>query len=124
MSVVLRPLHYRVDHDATGRPVLDANGRPSIIGKREKGMDVPCAPALIREARRPGLNRAVVLASRDSDLEPALDEALDIGGARIETFRWASPDLCTHRLHCSRPLWCTAPDEHAFIASRDLTPYA
>ncbi len=125
VKVIHRPLRYRVNRDASGKPVLDVNGKPSIIEKREKGVDVLCALAVVREARRPG-NNVVILASHDSDLEPALDEAFDLNGAKIEIFRWDSPTRYTYQLRCTdrrRRLWCTKLDEQAFVASRDLTPY-
>ena len=68
----------------------------------------------------------VILASHDSDLEPAIDEGRDLGTAKIESFRWDSPDAFAYQLRSgdrTRPIWCTRLDEVAFRASRDLTPY-
>ncbi len=124
VKVMLRPLRYRVDRDAANKPILDVNGKPTIREKREKGVDVLCALAVVREAQRPGHN-VVILASHDSDLEPALDEAVELGSAKIETMRWDSKDSFTYQLRCSKErLWTTRMDEKAFVASRDLTPYA
>lgn len=125
VHVILRPLRYRIERDATGRPLRDVNGRVTINEKREKGVDVLCALALVREAARPDID-LVILASHDSDLEPAIDEARILGTAKIETFRWDSPDGFTYQLRSgdrSRPIWCTKLDERAFRASWDLTPY-
>ena len=69
VKVMLRPLRYRVDRDAANKPILDVNGKPTILEKREKGVDVLCALAVVREAQRPGHN-VIILASHDSDLEP------------------------------------------------------
>lgn len=125
VHVSLRPLRYRLERDATGRPVLDVNGNVKIIEKREKGVDVLCALAVVREAARHDID-LVIVASHDSDLEPAIDEARVLGTAKIETFRWSSPDDFVYQLRAadrSRPVWCTKLDEHAFSASWDLTPY-
>ena len=125
VHVTLRPLRYRVERDATGRPIRDVNGNVTIIEKREKGVDVLCALALVREAARDDID-LVILASHDSDLEPAIDEARELGSAKIEAFRWDSPDAFAYQLRSSdrtRPIWCTKLDEVAFRASRDLTPY-
>lgn len=46
-----------------------------------------CALALVRSARDPNID-LVVLASSDSDLVPALDEALAQGTAKVETVCW------------------------------------
>ena len=43
--------------------------------------------ALIREASDPNID-LVILASQDTDLEPALDEALSLGTAKVETASW------------------------------------
>lgn len=125
VHVHLRPLRYRVERGADGRPILDVNGRATIIEKREKGVDVLCALAVVREAARPEIG-LVILASHDSDLEPAIDEARSLGAAKIEAFRWDSPDDFVYQLRSSdraRPVWCTKLDERAFAACRDLTPY-
>ncbi|MDO5066409.1 MAG: hypothetical protein Q4D96_03925 [Propionibacteriaceae bacterium] len=123
VKVVFRPLRYRLERDAASHPILDINEKPIILEKREKGIDVLCALALVREARQPG-NRVVILASHDSDLEPALDEAVALSRAKVETMRWDSPGRHTKQLRCERQrLWSTRLDERAFHASRDLTPY-
>lgn len=125
VHVSLRPLRYRVERDATGRPLRDIHGRMTVIEKREKGVDVLCALATVREAARADID-LVVLASSDSDLEPAIDEARVLGTAKVETFRWDSPDSFVYQLRAgdrSRPVWCTRLDEKAFQACWDRTPY-
>jgi uncharacterized LabA/DUF88 family protein len=125
VHVKLRPLRYTVDRDATGRPILDIHGRKTILEKREKGVDVLCALAFVREAARPDID-LVLLASHDSDLEPAIDEARDLGSAKVEVFRWNSPDSFVYQLRASdraKPVWCTRLDERGFQASWDTTPY-
>ncbi len=83
MGVVHRPLKYRYERDAAGRPRIGIDGKRIVESKCEKGIDVLCALALVREAQRPDVD-LVILASHDSDLEPALDEALVLGSAKIE----------------------------------------
>ena len=123
VHVELRPLRYTLERDAYGQPVRDIHGKAIVLGKREKGVDVLCALAMVREASRPEID-LVIIASHDSDLEPAIDEAAGLGTAKIETFRWDSPDSYVYQL---RPTacraWCTKLDEHSFVGSRDLTPY-
>lgn len=125
VHVTLRPLRYTVERDARGRPIRDINGRQTVLEKREKGVDVLCALAVVREAARSDVD-LVILASHDSDLEPAVDEARTVGTAKIEVFRWHSPDSFVYQLRSSdraRPVWCTRMDEGAFQASWDRTPY-
>lgn len=64
----LRSLRYRVDPDASNKPILDVNGTPSIIEKREKGVDVLCALAVVREAQQAG-HRVIIVALHDGDVE-------------------------------------------------------
>ena len=97
-----------------------------IGGPQEKGVDVLCALAAVREAQDPATD-LVVLASSDSDLAPALDEVRSLGTAKIETFCWY--DELTRRgyqLHPtdrSRPVWNTKLNEAAFRACWDPTSY-
>jgi hypothetical protein len=128
VEVTLRPLKYVVVRDAaTGRAVLDPNGQETILSKREKGVDVLCAMAVVREARRIDTD-LVILASADSDLEPALDEALELKSAKIETFAWHDAER-SRRANQLRPgggrrLWHTRLAEPQFRASWDLTDYS
>lgn len=74
--VELRDLKYRYQLDAGGRPILDIHGKKMPVGRpKEKGIDVLSALACVREARRPDID-LVILASRDTDLVPVLDELL------------------------------------------------
>ncbi len=83
VKVTLRPLKYKYEWTVDGRKATDSQGVPIVSGKDEKGVDVLCALALVREAQDPDIE-LVILASQDTDLEPALDEALMLRKAKIE----------------------------------------
>ena len=126
VSVTHRPLRYRYLRDASGAPVRDPitgikvpDGPPT-----EKGVDVMCALALVRQARRDDID-LVILASLDSDLIPALDEAV-LSGKRVETFSWWSPDDWSFEMHLSdrsKRLWNTRLGEQEFLRCIDRTNY-
>ena len=125
VSVTLRPLKYRLEFGADGRPALDVHGRSLVLEKREKGVDVLCALAVVREAQHRAVD-LVILASHDSDLEPALDEAVRMGAAKVETFTWHDPSQPWRRqlrLSDGRNLWNTRLSEVDFEASRDPMDY-
>ncbi len=128
VRVTLRPLKYRYDRGADGRPATDTAGRKILAGPpQEKGVDVLCALALVREAQDPTVE-LVILASSDSDLAPALDEVQRLGTAKVETFCWYdTKQRLGYQLHPSdrsRPSWNTRLDEDAFRASWDRTTYS
>ena len=79
LTVTHRPLRYRKRRIASGW-VTDPDT------PEEKGIDVLCALALTRLARN-GDYDVVILASRDTDLIPAVQEA-QRSGARIEGTKW------------------------------------
>jgi len=119
--VTLRPLRYSYGHTPDGRRV--------VAGKREKGIDVLCALAVVREAADPDVD-LVILASTDTDLLPAIEEARTLGTAKIETASWYHPSHPPHargfELRLGRghhPHWNTRLTETDFTAARDLTRY-
>ena len=121
--VTHRPLKYRYEYDGQGKKVSDAAGNLVILGKQEKGVDVLCALALVREAR---LRDLVILASQDSDLEPALDDALRIDRAKVETSSWFDPKTRSSREirpHTGRKIWNTRLQKSNFTAALDLNTY-
>lgn len=123
VKVKLRPLQYRARYDSAGSPVLDQDGRPIIEEVREKGVDVLCALAVVRAAASPDLD-LVILASHDTDLEPALDEGLRFPRAKVETCQWYLPGRYTKQLKPEgRPVWNTRLGESEFKRSWDLTNY-
>lgn len=127
VSVFLRPLKYEYQRDATGRHASDLDGKKIVIGSpREKGVDVLCALAAVREAQEPDID-VVILASSDSDLVPAIDEVRRLGTAKIETFTWWDTELKRgfriHPTDRSKPIWCTRLDVQSFNACRDRHTY-
>jgi hypothetical protein len=127
VAVTLRPLKYEYQRDATGRLATDHLGRKIVLsGPREKGVDVLCALSVMRLVRE-GATDLVILASSDSDLSPVLDEARDLGLAKLETCCWwdakQSRGYQLHPVDRTRPLWNTRLDEAAFAASRDPADY-
>lgn len=126
VHVTLRPLKYEYERAADGRPASDVAGNKIVIGKREKGVDVLCALATVREAQDPATD-LVIVASSDTDLAPAVDEVQRLGCAKVETFCWYDrAQRIGYQLHPTdrnRPVWNTRLDEQAFRASWDLTDY-
>lgn len=123
----MRPLKYEYQRDSLGRPGTDAHGHKVPIGPpREKGVDVLCALAAVREAQDAATD-LVILASSDTDLAPALDEMRRLGTAKAETFCWFDVvDRVGHQLHPldrSRPVWNTRLYEADFRACWDSTRY-
>lgn len=123
VQVVHRPLRYRIERDPYGTPILDINGQKTIIEKREKGIDVLCALAVVREAASP-TTQVVIIASHDSDLEPAIEEARRLGSAKVEVCRWHSEQWVYQlRAQSGAPVWCTRLDQSSFQVCLDTTPY-
>lgn len=125
VRVTLRPLKYDYQRTADGRKATDASGKELVTGKSEKGVDVLCALALVREARDPAVD-VVILASQDTDLEPALDEACALGSAKIETASWYAPGQWTSKeIRPTSPqrIWNTRLNANSFSAARDQKIY-
>ncbi len=127
VQVTLRPLKYEYLRDATGKHATDVHGNKIVSGPpREKGVDVLCALAAVREAQGPATD-LVVLASSDSDLAPVLDKVRALGCAKVETFCWYDRETRRgYQLHPSdrtRRVWNTRLGEHDFRACHDLTGY-
>lgn len=127
VAVTHRPLKYRYERDGDGRLLVGADGKRVVESKGEKGVDVLCALAVVREAQRPDVD-LVIHASHDSDLEPALDEALNLGSSKIETFSWHDPSQ-RHRIRQLRPgsgrtIWNTRLGESEFRNCWDRSNYA
>lgn len=90
---------------------------------REKGVDVMLAIGFVRAAieRRADV---LVLASRDTDLIPAIETAIDLGGVEIEVATWQGASrLRLGRDYSAHGLWCTHMDGAAYVASKDPRHY-
>lgn len=137
VDVQLRDLKYRYDQDASGRPIIDVHGKKIPKGRpREKGIDVLCALACVREAAMSDVD-LVILASRDSDLVPVLDEISDFRAAdpqryaKIETVSWFNKNARAEgamsggnlRPTPPRKIWNTNLDRASYEASLDRTDY-
>lgn len=87
---------------------------------REKGVDVLLALNLVRAARE-GEYGLVVLASHDTDLEPAIDEAILLApSCKLETVGWQN----SKRLRPStNGLWHTFLGKTEFTRTLDRTDY-
>ena len=125
VKVTLRPLKYQYERVASGEKAIDEKGVPIVLSRSEKGIDVLCALAIVREAQNSEID-LVILASQDTDLEPALDEALLLGTAKIETSSWHIP----HRYRSKeiRPKYPqkirnTKMDKNTFLMTLDSRDY-
>ena len=117
VNVTLRPLKYSWEH-------IDGVKRPIRSSRQEKGVDVLCALMLVDLARC-GLYDVVVLASRDTDLAPALDNAARTGSAKVEAAKWYHPgnSRTFGRIKTERRLWTTSMTEQHFLSSLDPIDY-
>jgi uncharacterized LabA/DUF88 family protein len=93
----------------------DDNGR----NPREKGIDVLLAINLVRLAQLRQY-ATLILATHDSDLEPALEMAVLDGLSVIETAGWVG---CSRLRVTGAPTWHTALDGPQFIDTRDRRNY-
>lgn len=118
VNVTLRPLKYTWHY-------YDGHRVPVRSSRREKGVDVLCALALVDLARS-GLYDVVVLASRDTDLAPALDNAARTTRTKIEAAKWYDPaDRRTAgNINTQRRLWTTSMTRDHFTASLDPHTYS
>lgn len=135
--VELRDLKYKYQRDATGEEIVDEDGKKRPAGRpREKGIDVLCALAAVREAAASDID-IVVLASRDTDLVPVLDEIFDFHGAdpekyaRVETVSWHNANAREENAfnggslqpRCGRRIWNTNLNRACYEASIDRNDY-
>lgn len=122
VHVTHRALRYRVTRQcySTG-PGTDA---PSTeFEAREKGIDVLAALAIVGAAARDDVD-LVIVASHDSDLDPAVVAAQQTGGVKVEAVQWFHGRVSTGRLYGDGRLWCTRLDADDFVDARDEHDYA
>ncbi|WP_181127931.1 MULTISPECIES: hypothetical protein [unclassified Rathayibacter] len=135
--IELRDLKYKFRLGADRRPITDIYGKKEPIGRPvEKGIDVLCALTAVREAAAPDID-LVILATRDTDLVPVLDEIHDLHEmdperyARIETVSWRNPNAQAEgaynggnlRPTGSRRIWNTNLGRDCYDASIDRRDY-
>ena len=118
VNVTLRPLKYSWDY-------VDGSRVPVRSSRQEKGVDVLCALALVELARSRAYD-VVVLASRDTDLAPALDAAAATAGAKVEAAKWYDPAAGWTRgnIKTNRRLWTVSMTRRHFMGSLDPRSYA
>lgn len=109
--------------DVTLRPLRKV---PRSNKWQEKGVDVLCALALVGASRSHQFE-VVVLASRDSDLGPAIDEAFRERdpGVEVGAAKWYDPDVKESRgfLPAERSFPTVNLWRSEYEASLDPTPY-
>lgn len=121
--VTHRPLKYTFERDESGKLILDSNGEKIPLSKQEKGIDVLCALALVREVQTADL---VILASQDTDLIPAINEARSLRMGKVETCSWylkgnhSSREIRSE----SSPVWNTRLNVDNFENARDINDYS
>lgn len=123
-EVVYRPLKYPYLRDLNGARIKDKSGKYLVSKAEEKGIDVLCALALVRETQNANID-LVILASQDTDMVPALNEAIAYGSAKIETCSWYSFGNRSSRE--IRPegsaIWNTRLNQNHFSNSLDRKTY-
>lgn len=114
VQVTHRPLKYVFKRDG--------DGNNKLISKQEKGIDVLCAINVFKFAQTEDL---VILASQDTDLLPAIEEASNLNKAKLETVSWYQKGMHSSRelRSSSVQLWNTRLGQDSYFNSRDLEQY-
>lgn len=90
---------------------------------REKGVDVMLAVDLVRCSIEK-VASVIILASRDTDLLPALETAYDIDGSIVEVAGWSGQSRLRFKNdEGRRPLWATLLGTAEFDRSKDPRDY-
>lgn len=87
---------------------------------KEKGIDVMVALDVVVKAASLGDEDVVILASHDTDLEPALEVAARMSPGRVETAGWMSGKRLGAK---GASAWHTALSQDVFEKCRDLRVY-
>lgn len=119
VKVTSRPLKYYAYDYVDGRKI------PQKRTAREKGIDVLCALELV-ELARSGFYDVVVLASRDTDLIPAVELAHSFDSCKVETVQWVHPEkkYTFGKLVSNNDIWATFMGPNSFKNSLDLHQYS
>lgn len=103
-----------------GRPLRYPHDWPAGRAQ-EKGIDVLLAVSFVRAAILRAAD-VLILASRDTDLAPALELALDMDDPPIvEVCNWSGRGRLSP--HGRAPVWCTYLDESDFLSCLDPRDY-
>jgi uncharacterized LabA/DUF88 family protein len=90
---------------------------------REKGVDVKLAIDFVRAAIE-GEVDCLILASRDTDLVPALEAVSDLKRTEFEVVTWQGCSRVRFGgAYHSRPLWCTFLQGADYVAAKDPRQY-
>jgi uncharacterized LabA/DUF88 family protein len=110
VTVITRPLRYPADW-------------PSHAAE-EKGIDVALAVDFVMMAVRQEFDVGVIM-STDTDLKPALEAVVSLGGnPRCEVVAWNSPTSYWRRITVrGARLWCHRLNAQDYAAVADLTDY-
>ncbi len=106
VRVNYRPLRYYWDYQLNDHR------------KQEKGVDVLVALRVVKAAEVGDFD-LVILASHDTDLEPALEDAHERGSIAVETAAWKGGKRLAPKLGIGRNIL----DGGAFVRSRDRKDY-
>lgn len=121
VTVTHRPLKY------TGtRKSVASQGSRRYLTKTEKGIDVLCALAVVRNTQSPFID-LVIIASHDSDLEPAVEEAVRLSDqTKIETASWFNPKVkqgwVRMNPRTTTPIWNNRLGKNVMESSIDKLP--
>ena len=96
--------------------------KPTPADGEEKGVDVELAVHLVSTALR-GAVDGVILFSADTDLIPAVDEALARSSVRIEVTGWHNGKRGERLNVPGRSLWCHWLDKNDYSSVEDPTQY-
>ncbi|MFN2611314.1 MAG: NYN domain-containing protein [Actinomycetota bacterium] len=89
----------------------------------EKGIDVALAIDFVVMAAKREYDIGVTM-STDSDLRPALESVIEMGGARVEVAAWSAPRARRRLSVADKKIWCHWLDEAHYKAVHDATNYA
>lgn len=133
VEVILRPLKYYYERDASGRPIKDLNGRKTPVGPpEEKGIDILIAlhALLLAQSQECDL---VIIASHDSDMAPIVEVVHRLhkeqpdAVARIETTSWylRNPEgwEFKSKINGGKGIWNTRLERADHQASLDTRAY-
>lgn len=121
VTVTHRPLKYTgTKNSATSQ------GSRGYLTKTEKGIDVLCALAVVRNTQSPLID-LVIMASHDSDLEPAVEEAVRLSDrTKIETASWFNPKVKQGWVRMNprtpQPIWNNRLGKSVMESSTDKLP--